>query len=338
MSEGLALTGSLREELSEVLRAAFTYQRFAEFIEHRFDRRLDDIAMGSDYREIMFKVIRESQREGWTTRLILAARAALPENPALFGFAQKVSLAVATPAPLALERMLAVDEPFVDLDVFVARLAVLEGAVCRVEVGRDGNISLGTGFLIAPDRVLTCAHVVEPVLRARVPPTALTLRFGYRRNASGSLLSEGVAHGVASQWLIGACEPGFNDAVLPRGSTGGLDYAVLRLARALSSDPPPAYISVGEWPQTIRAQRVLCVLQHPAGDPLKLTFGQITRVSEDRVAIYHTANTLPGSSGAPCFDSQLNLIALHQSGASEQGENVAISTAAVAKKLSLGAL
>jgi len=50
-----------------------------------------------------------------------------------------------------LESILSV-KPFLDVSRFRDRLALLEGQVCRIEVG---GTALGTGFLVDTDRVLT---------------------------------------------------------------------------------------------------------------------------------------------------------------------------------------
>ena len=52
------------------------------------------------------------------------------------------------------------------------------------------------------------------------------------------------------------------------------------------------------------------------GKPLKLTLDTeaIIEINEDGTEIRYRTNTLPGSSGSPCFNSNWELVALHHSG------------------------
>ena len=49
------LSGSERSGLNEVMRAAFTLQRFRELLSHRLEMDLESVALGDDYRAIMFR-------------------------------------------------------------------------------------------------------------------------------------------------------------------------------------------------------------------------------------------------------------------------------------------
>lgn len=56
------------------------------------------------------------------------------------------------------------------------------------------------------------------------------------------------------------------------------------------------------------------IVQHPGGGPKQIAMsGNIVEYVDDRVVQY-TTDTLPGSSGAPVFDWQWRLIALHHGG------------------------
>jgi hypothetical protein len=62
------------------------------------------------------------------------------------------------------------------------------------------------------------------------------------------------------------------------------------------------------------------VLQHPQNpvnwklEPLKLTLGKALDVVGGGRRLRHDANTLPGSSGSPCFSVTLDFVALHHAG------------------------
>lgn len=346
MNGRITLSGPQRENISEALRTAFTPQRFTELLEYRLNKRMDDIAMGGDYREVMFKIVRESQREGWTTALLLAARETLPNNKILFDLACDLDLAVHLPSRGELERMLAVGERFMDVSSFMGRLAVLEGAVCRVEVGPQGRSGLGTGFRITADLAMTCGHVLDPVFTGEIRPKDVVFRFGYHRSSDGHILHEGTEYRLAADWFVDGsrptdAEPGQRmNAVSP----DRLDYAVVRLTRTHTAEavngllPQPdgelPTIGLPQTPAQPDEGRMICILQHPAGDPLKLAFGPVTGTSKDCTRILHAVNTLPGSSGSPCFDARLRLVGLHQRGTDSDDEsNTAVCMTAIVQRI-----
>ena len=104
-----------------------------------------------------------------------------------------------------------------------------------------------------------------------------------------------------------------------------LDYAVQRLTRPIGSEPMGTADTTAPgrsrgWiaPNGDAAVTLLIedapafVLEHPEGAPLQLAAGKFLEVRATRVR--HDVNTAPGSSGSPCFDAHLELVALHNGG------------------------
>ena len=60
----------------------------------------------------------------------------------------------------------------------------------------------------------------------------------------------------------------------------------------------------------------LSIMQHPQGEPLKLSFDDdaVIAVNANGTRVTYTTNTERGSSGAPCFNARWELVALHHSG------------------------
>jgi len=60
----------------------------------------------------------------------------------------------------------------------------------------------------------------------------------------------------------------------------------------------------------------LFIVQHPDGEPLKLALDTeaVIEVLDEGATLRYRTNTLPGSSGSPCFNSQWQWVALHHSG------------------------
>jgi hypothetical protein len=63
-----------------------------------------------------------------------------------------------------------------------------------------------------------------------------------------------------------------------------------------------------------RVDEQLLILHHPMGGPLHVAFASrgITVVEEARSRIHYRVNTQPGPAGAPCFNTNMEIIALHQ--------------------------
>lgn len=184
----MVLTGSQQQQLSEALRDAFTPQRLTEMLRFRLERNLADISLGSDYQEIAFALIRTAESEGWTQRLIAAARDANPGNSKLVTLAQQFGLLSDATSRQDLERIIRQTNSFFDVEAWRTRLGELEARVCRVET----PTSYGTGFLVADDIVITNYHVVEDVIEGTdASPRDVALRFDYKRSADGTTLNEG---------------------------------------------------------------------------------------------------------------------------------------------------
>jgi hypothetical protein len=98
-----------------------------------------------------------------------------------------------------------------------------------------------------------------------------------------------------------------------------LDFALLRLASAVGDQPGPDGKARG-WIATSRGtalppdEAILIVAQHESGNPLKLSIGAAKGANANGTRLLHTANTLGGSSGSPCMNAKVELVALHNSG------------------------
>lgn len=86
------------------------------------------------------------------------------------------------PAPEdGLEGLTSPGSPFLDPSRLVPWLSSVERQVCQIRCLDER----GTGFLVAPDLVLTCYHVVRPLLEGAATPSAVQVRFDYREPAEG---------------------------------------------------------------------------------------------------------------------------------------------------------
>lgn len=201
--------------------------------------------------------------------------------------------------------------------------------VCRIELH---GTPIGTGFLVGAETVLTSHHVVRDAIVARAPGSAVTFLFDYWRGSDGAEASgtRVAARGGWPDWHLdsspplsaqdehaGSVEPGDDQ----------LDHAVIALDRPLGDlpvvpgGPRRGWIEVTRSVPTLVAGMPIAILQHPRSAPVKLTFDTraVQHINTRRTRIRYTTNTDAGSSGSPCFDVQLGLVAMHHFSDPERG-------------------
>jgi hypothetical protein len=334
----MELAGSHQERLSQALLSAFPeVASLRRMVRFKLDRNLDDFTDGP-LRDRVFQLIREAEREGWTHALIQGAAQDNPGNPRLRAFVLEYASSIQREAPgPQLEKLIVDTNTFLDPARWRERLEVIERQVCRVEV--EGK-PVGTGFLVAPDVVLTNHHVVQVVIQGSVSPDQLALRFDYKRLEDGSEL-EGKVHGLAQDWLLAASPPSPVDVQNPKphaATTAELDYALLRVKgqpgrEALAgTGRPRAWVEVPATDYAFPPGSPILIVQHPKGDRLRLAIDTngIIGVNAARTRVMYRTNTEPGSSGSPCFNQDWTLVALHHSGdpgfPAQYNEGIPIST------------
>ena len=154
---------------------------------------------------------------------------------------------------------------------------------------------LGTGFLIKGDSVLTNHHVIP---NERIAKDSC-IEFGYEEDLVGTV-SRGHTYALSRHqvwsnpeldYTIVTIEP---DSGLPALSTWG----TLELDTACTLSP-------GDH---------VTIIQHPQGGPkqIAVTANQVVNIYEHR--LQYTTDTLPGSSGAPVFNDDWRVVAIHHAG------------------------
>ena len=178
------------------------------------------------------------------------------------------------------------------------RLVALAPAVCRLVVDTKGDGQYGTGFRIGSDLLLTNWHVLHRKgdgTRA----TAVTAEFGYEDDGRGGALGPTVIPCDVASIVTSQAD----------------DWAIIRATQPLTDVWPIIRLSEAVVPTL---DEPAYIIQHPGGDRKRLGFVR-NQVSffDDRVVHYLT-DTREGSSGAPVFDGQGQLIALHRAGGRPQ--------------------
>jgi V8-like Glu-specific endopeptidase len=326
----MTISGDQHEKLSEALRDAFRRpNRFEEFVKYRFDKNIYDITIAEDLRELAFDLINEADRQGWVRTLVLGALQSNPGHQKLIEFAENFfsdTSFLDTSLPLELsargtrEKIIRQTNSFLDVDEWLVKLSQIQAQVCRIEFPKGKE--QGTGFLIAPNMLITNFHVMEDVIKGEVAYNDVILRFDYRKSAGGILKTNGTEYCLTKNWLIDQ-SPYLPDNENRLPTLDELDYTLLRLDGEPGNTPvgekgSPArgWIELPTKPYEFSPNTPLFILQHPMGQPLKLAFDTdaIIGVNENNTIVKYRVNTENGSSGSPCFNSSWDLVALHHMG------------------------
>jgi hypothetical protein len=223
-----------------------------------------------------------------------------------------------------LQKLINAKNDYVDPVQFRQKLATLERQVCLIEINGRPK---GTGFLIGPNLVLTNHHVVKLLLEEGGPPREeLRLLFDYVQQPDRSVPRPRESR-LADPWLIDSSKHSDVDLVSPPKprdpELDELDHAVLCLEDRPGDDLLDPGGTCRGYMDLTRIHSVnfvegspMLILQHPRGQPLQLAFDTdaILKTNTNRTRVWYRTNTESGSSGSPCFDSSLQLVALHHSG------------------------
>jgi outer membrane protein assembly factor BamB/tetratricopeptide (TPR) repeat protein len=327
--ESMTLSGPEMAKWSEALGSAYALDELTQMLKFRLDKNLQDISIANSYKTVVFMLIENASRFGWELDLLRAARQSNPRNAKLQALAARYGLALAGPASLQLEKLIKASNSFLNIAAWREKLGELEMRVCRVEI--KGS-PVGTGFLVGPSAVMTNHHVIQSVLTGEDGPGDVALRFDYKVLSGGKTLY-GTPFRLASgkdDWLIAASPSSAVDLQPePKQGTPGedeLDYALLRVGDEVGRQPvgerpdpkapPRGWIEVLDQPYEFKPNSALHIIQHPLGEPLKLSLQQeaVLGLNGNETRVKYTTNTEPGSSGSPCFNANWNLIALHHGG------------------------
>lgn len=278
-----------------------------------------------DYQIQLSELLTKANAQAWIAELLSAALEANPANPHLRAFAAAHTSLTSDVSDRGHQRLVQAGVLPLEVAVWREQLGRLEAQTCRVEVALEsGPTVCGTGFLLGPSVLMTNYHVMEPVYTGKAKPENVLFRFDYKRLPEGPL-NQGVTYSLAAAgaWDLDKSEshkPVEADAPADR-----LDYALVRLAE------PAGHHKAGKkdatsgqdrgWmtplaASTLAAPMPLLILHHPKGDPLKLAIetNGVIAVTGGGTRLRHKVNTEVGSSGSPCFNQKLNLVALHHAG------------------------
>ena len=203
----------------------------------------------------------------------------------------------------SLEKIVTERSRLVDFAAFLDRLQRIGKAVCRVETPHD----MGTGFLIGRQTVLTNYHVVETAIKTDAPGTGIGCRFDFTEGAGAP---GRLAQAAGKDWLHASSPYSQSDVTgdgEPRATE--LDFALIRLAAPVEESRPA--LAIDGAPPIVAPMDIAIVVQHPDGNPLKLAMGKVLEFPVSGLRYRYNTTTKGGSSGAPVFSADFELIGLH---------------------------
>jgi Trypsin-like peptidase domain/Effector-associated domain 1 len=263
-----------------------------------------------------------TERKGKTRELLALAFSQAAGNENLQKVAAKCGLPLAlveqkykrddaAPRPTSLEAMVNAHSRLIDFERFLARLQDVGEQVCLVET----PVKKGTGFLVAPDCVLTNFHVVEEVIANMGLADNVICRFDFRtgENAQAAMVLKQYKLGAepilakspyGQSDLTGTGEPGANE----------LDYAILRLAESVGlgrNEKPRGWFTLAADTPVVALHDFVLIPQHAEGHALSVAWGSVVSFPAAGNRLRYDVTTRPGSSGAPCFTADLEIVGLH---------------------------
>lgn len=227
-------------------------------------------------------------------------------------------------------------EPFLSSSSIQEMFPRVLRTVCAVALGEPHNRIVGSGFLIAPDQVLTNFHVLDAFLKveadgtvvANGPGSEIFCFFDYLWAPAPDVPpgKEGARHACIAvraqdDWLVRArpALPGDGTAASPAQVAKEYDYAVIRLERPvggltarLSGGAVRGWLPLpdGEL-DVLGEQKRIVVFQHPGTAPQQFDIGQFEQLDPSATRVWYSVSSAKGSSGGAAVDSEGKLFALH---------------------------
>jgi len=302
--------------LDDAIGNAFDQDELEVLLSRRLNQRFENIVSATKNATFRNrKLVEFYNRAQQIERLVAAVRDARPSVPEFTELAEAAGLLTLPPheALQVLVRPTQGGKIGDDPASFRRKLAARENSLCRIRIGGNRH---GTGILIGEALVLTNFHVVEKAIDGDALRDVVC-QFDFRETEAGEINPPtSIAAVRVAAWS--PYSPDDLKAEPVTQSADFLDYAILDLSGKVASKPIVdggelrGHTSVSHLAPAPGDCQGILILQHPNAQPMRVDLGAVTW--RNNVRVRHTANTLGGSSGAPIFDAELTLIALHHAG------------------------
>jgi N-acetylmuramoyl-L-alanine amidase len=187
-------------------------------------------------------------------------------------------------------------------------LSMARRSVCRINVpagikdhsGRPKGGWMATGFLVAPDILLTNHHVLPTPDAAMVAE----VHFGYEYEATDLLIQQ-LKRPPAPR--IFRLRP--DKLFVSSPAIDGLDYTFVGIDPQASTEF--GYITMKRDSLQFARDEPVYLIHHPLGEPKAVSLDDTQILGVQAAVVHYAAETDDGSSGAPVFDRFGRLCALH---------------------------
>lgn len=167
--------------------------------------------------------------------------------------------------------------------------------ICPSEKFSDQMIGpMCTGFLIAPDVIVTAGHCYLQKSTAEERCKNAVWVFDYAQGSRRSNPTQGIP-----LQNIYTCEK-----VLSARYSGPHDYTIVKLSRKVTGRAPLRFRSSSK----ISSGTSLMVMGHPSGLPLKIADGGKVTYNSLKETFSTTLDTFHGNSGSPVFDAKTGMV------------------------------
>src|SRR5262245_12384466 len=212
------------------------------------------------------------------------------------------SLGEAVEADDIFERIIRGDE--LQPVAYLERGMIASRAVARVDIGGG---KFGTGFLVAPQVLITNNHVLHDIAEA----SQATAQFHFEVDLSDAEVGP-VVFRLAPETLF--------------YTSKDLDYSVVAVNPSSRDDAMPlsqfGYLPLLEMTGKVSECEWLTIIQHPEGARKQICVRDNQFVKRENDVIWYSTDTQPGSSGSPVFNNDWYVVALHHSGVPDTRDGV----------------
>lgn len=225
-------------------------------------------------------------------------------------------------------------QPFLCSSTFQESFGRVSRTVCAIGLGKPFNEIKGSGFLIAPDLVMTNFHVLEAYLKvdettgkiqANAPGNQIFCYFDYLSTPAPAVPPSKGRHTstsveAAEDWLIHGRQSLPDDGTVnsPKEVNRKYDYVIIRLKKAIGSRPARkgggavrGWLALPTNIDVLTTNIRVIVHQHPGAAPQHFDIGDYVRLDPSSTRVWYSVSTARGASGGAAVDSEGHLFALH---------------------------
>jgi len=212
-------------------------------------------------------------------------------------YSREIELIVDLERDMVLEKIIGDSSNLININWLVKGIEASK-SVCQIR--RNGK-GIGTGWLLKGGWLMTNSHVIQNTEKADISNAV----FNYEKDGEDQDKEE-VSYDFELEGAL------FSNRFK-------LDYAYLKI-KDNPNNPISQWGSLSLNRNSIPAidDRVT-IIQHPDGEQKQIALHQNKVLNVDGTRIFYTTDTLPGSSGSPCFNDRWEVVALHHAGKTENG-------------------